>query len=427
MFENIIGHTELIQTLQQELETQAFPSAVLFYGSRFSGKLSTALEAARVLTCSQGGNWSCSCAACRKQRLLIHPNTLLLGWRYFDLEISAAADVLRRTRRLSAQYLFVRSVRKLTRRFDPILWEGEETKIRKVESALVEIEEHLDTFEPVFPGDPVMDYDRLAERLDRVVGLSQTLSKALSADNVPISQLRRASSWLHMTALAGESSPAVSTSASNSGSSSRPPLPNRSGTKIVVIENADRMYDSSSNYLLKLLEEPPPASYLILTTTRRSAVIPTVRSRLRPYLFLERGPSEQAEVLRRVFHEQDKDYQDMREYFLYWQDVNPAQLGKLARRFVEAVLENPEDSIDEDVLAEVRKNLKPKTARGFVASFLDELLRQLLVLLREQTLNPFLLGRWNKAIRRHQQAFITFNQQPSLTLESLYYTLRTTR
>jgi DNA polymerase III delta prime subunit len=408
MFENIIGHTTLIQTLQAELEANAFPSAVLFYGSRFSGKLSTALEAARVLTCSQGGKWSCSCGACRKQRLLIHPNILLLGWRYFDLEIAAAADVLRRTQRLSAQYLFVRSVRKLTRRFDPILWEGEETKIRKVESALVEIEEHLDTFEPVFSGDPVMSYDRLSERLDRVVALSQTLFKALSSDNVPISQLRRASSWLHMTALAGETSP--------------------EGRKIVVIENADRMHDSSSNYLLKLLEEPPPASCLILTTTRRSAVIPTVRSRLRPYLFSERDPSGQAEVLRRVFHEQNGDYRDLREYFLYWQDVNPAQLGKLARRFVESVLENREDPLSgEDVLAEVRKNLKPKTARGFVASFLEELLRQMLVLLREQTLNPFLMGRWNEVIRRHQQAFAAFNQQPGLTLESLYYTLRTIR
>jgi DNA polymerase III delta prime subunit len=409
MFENIIGHTTLIQTLQQELTAHAFPSAVLFYGSPFAGKLSTALEVARVLTCGQGGRWGCSCSACRKQRLLVHPNTLLLGWRYFDLEIAAAADVLRRTQELSAQYLFVRSVRKLTRRFDPILWEGEETKIRKIESALVEIEEHLDTFAPG------MNQDRLAERLDRVVGLSQTLSKALSSDNVPISQLRRASSWLHMTVLAGETSPGAS--ASQSGS----------GTKIVILESADRMHDSSSNYLLKLLEEPPPASYLILTTTRRSAVIPTVRSRLRPYLFLERNPPEQAEVLRRIFHEQNRDYRDLREYFLYWQDVNPAQLGKLARRFVEAALESAEDSNNEDVLTEVRENLKPKTARGFVTSFLEELLRQLLVLLREQALNPFLLARWNDAIRRHQQAFLTFNQQPSLTLESLYYTLRTTR
>jgi DNA polymerase-3 subunit gamma/tau len=425
MFENIIGQTTVVQTLARELSSGVFPSAVLFSGAPFTGKISTALETARILTCGGDGRWSCTCSACRKQRLLVHPNTLLLGWRYFDLEIAAAADVLRRTRRLSAQYLFVRSVRKLTRRFDPILWEGEESKVRRVASQLVEIEEHLDTFEPVFPGDEVMNYEHLAERLDRVVVLSQTLSKALSSDNVPINHLRRASSWLHMTALAGTSSTGGrgnrphSDTASSSGDDP--------GTKIVVVESADRMYDSSSNYMLKLLEEPPSDSFLILVTTRRSAMIPTVRSRLRPYLFVERKAPEQAEVLKRIFHEGGGDYRDLREYFLYWKDVNPAQLAKLARRFVEAALENTEETAAEDMLSELEENFSPKTARGFVSSFLEEILRQLLILLREQALNPFLLRRWNGAIRRHQQAFLTFNQQPSLTLESLYYCLRTIR
>jgi hypothetical protein len=142
---------------------------------------------------------------------------------------------------------------------------------------------------------------------------------------------------------------------------------------------------------------------------------------------VERKPVEQAEVLQRVFHEQNQDYRDLREYFLYWQDVNPAQLEKLARRFVQAALEDSEGMLSEDVLSELQENITPKTARGFVGSFLEEILRQLLILLREQALSPFLLGRWNTTIRRHQQAFLTFNQQPSLTLESLYYCLRTLR
>jgi DNA polymerase-3 subunit gamma/tau len=406
MFENIIGQETIVQTLRQELVDHAFPSAVLFYGAPFTGKLSTALEVARVLTCSGTREWGCSCPACRRQRLLVHPNTLLLGWRYFDLEIAAAADVLRRTRRLSAQYLFVRAVRKLTRRFDPFLWEGEEARIRPVEGVLSEIEEHLDSFEPSVTGEGLVAYDGLEERLEKAVGLSRKLSKVLSSENVPINQLRNASAWLHMTALAGEGS--------STGSAS--------GTKIVILESADRMYDSSSNYMLKLLEEPPAGSFLILITTRRSAVIPTVRSRLRPYLFVERKPARQAEVLQRVFHEQSEQYRGLREYFLYWKDVNPAQLEALARRFIQAVLE-----AEEEVLAEIQENMPPKTAREFVSSFLEEILRQLLVVLRKQALNPFLLKRWNQAIRRHQQAFLTFNQQPSLTVESLYYSLRMIR
>jgi len=411
MFENIIGQTSIVGTLRQEVESNSLPSAILFHGSPFTGKLSTALELARVLTCSREGKWSCTCPACRKQRLLIHPNTLLLGWRYFDMEIAAAADSLRRTRRLSAQYLFVRAVRKLTRRFDPIIWEGEESKIRRIESTLTEIEEHLDTFEPVFPGEQVMDYQRLDRRLERVVALAQTLSKSLSRENVPINQLRRASAWMHMTVLSGASTEREQAS----------------GTKIVILEGADRMYDSSSNYLLKLLEEPPPESYLVLITTRRSALIPTVRSRLRPYSFGERTPASQREVLQRIFHEQSDDYGDLREYFLYWQDVNPTRLKSLARRFIEAALADEKDSVGEEVLAEIGENLTPKTGRGFVSSFLEEILCQLMVLLRGQAVDPFMLKRWNRTIRRHQHSFFTFNQQPSLIVESLYYALRTVR
>jgi hypothetical protein len=211
-----------------------------------------------------------------------------------------------------------------------------------------------------------------------------------------------------MTALAGEN-PSAGASA-----------------KVMVLEAAERMHESSSNYMLKLLEEPPPACYLILTTTRRSAVIATVRSRLRPYLFVERPAAEQEQVLQRVFHEQRREYRDLREYFLYWKDVNPAQLEKLARRFIETALEQA-GGASEEVLAELQGALSPKTARGFVSAFLEEILRQLLLLLREQALNPFLLRRWNAVIRRHQQAFLTFNQQPALTLESLYYSLRTLR
>ncbi|MBN2553877.1 MAG: hypothetical protein JXB06_13955 [Spirochaetales bacterium] len=415
MFENIIGQTSIVRTLRHELADRSFPAAVLFFGSPFAGKLSTALEVARVLTCSAEGGWSCTCPACRKQRLLIHPNTLMLGWRYFDTEIAASADVLHRTRRLSAQYLFVRSVRKLTRRFDPLLWEGEESKVRRFESVLVEMEEHLDTFEPVFPGDPVMDYERLGERLERVVALARILSKSLSSDNVPINQLRRASSWLHMTALVGEGG--IGGSASGA----------RSGTKVMILENADRMGESSSNYLLKLLEEPPRDSFLILLTTRRSALIPTVRSRLRPYPFVERGAAEQTEVLKRIFHERREEHRSLREYFLHWEDVDPARLEILARRFIQAALGREDEAGSEKVLSEIQDNLKPKTARAFGRSFLEEILRQLLALLREQALSPFLLQRWNREIRRHQQAFITFNQQPWLTLESLYHSLRTTR
>ncbi|HKS26197.1 MAG TPA: DNA polymerase III subunit delta' [Pyrinomonadaceae bacterium] len=49
--------------------------------------------------------------------------------------------------------------------------------------------------------------------------------------------------------------------------------------RFFIIEDADRLNESSSNALLKTLEEPPETSHLILLTSRPSALLPTIRSR----------------------------------------------------------------------------------------------------------------------------------------------------
>ena len=133
MFENIIGHSKLVAQLKLEVDENLLPSTLLFYGEPYSGKLTTALELARVLTCQEkSGQWNCQCQACNLQRVLLHPETLLLGSRSFLEEISASGEVLRRNDKPFARYLFIRSVRKLTRRFDPLLWEGQEAKLKKI-------------------------------------------------------------------------------------------------------------------------------------------------------------------------------------------------------------------------------------------------------------------------------------------------------
>ena len=414
MFENIIGQTNLVRTLQSDMQSGGFPASVLLYGPRFSAKLSTALEIARILTCHEAAEWSCGCASCRKQRLLVHPNTVMMGFRYFDLEIAACADTLRRNPKTASQYLFVRAVRKLTRRFDPLLWEGEETRVRGLQPALEEIEVLLDELAPGPAGGaspeagPGLSGRKLEQRLDKLQGLCRTLTGALSVETIPINQIRRAASWLHMTALSAPTS---------AGGAAR---------KILILENVDRMYDASSNSLLKLLEEPPQQSCLILITTRRGALIPTVRSRLRPYLFVERTQEADAEVLKRIFHEPGEDHQSLRDFFLRWSEVDPQALRALSAKFIASVIAGGES---QGILAELAAAVSSRSDRArkertFALSFFEELQRQLRLLLREEALSPFRLERWTGAIREHLQSFEALNQQPGLVLESLYYTLR---
>ena len=54
--------------------------------------------------------------------------------------------------------------------------------------------------------------------------------------------------------------------------------------RVIVIEDADRMTERTSNVLLKALEEPPPRTVWILCAPSPADLIPTIRSRVRTVL-----------------------------------------------------------------------------------------------------------------------------------------------
>jgi DNA polymerase III delta prime subunit len=396
MFENIIGQKATVETLRRELATGRLPAAILLSGPRYSAKLSAALEIARVLTCGQRGEWSCDCPSCRRQRLLLHPATLLAGWRYFEADIAAAADCLRRVGKAPARYLFIRAVRKLTRRFDPPLWEGEENRLKPAAGSLAQVEEALDALAPEAAEEP----PDLERRLEVVLAGCRQLARALPPQNIPLGLLRRAVSWLHLTA---------------QGPGAR---------RVLILESVEGMLESSSNSLLKTLEQPPGDAYLILTTARRAALAPTVLSRLRTYSFAERGPADTAEVLSRIFREPDGQYASLRDYFLAWQEVDPRELESLARRFTGAA--RGEDS-EEEVLDRLKQLFGDRKAgdtpaRERALIFYQELLARFQSLLGE--LDSGLLARWNALLRGHLEALERYNQSPLLNLESLLLGLR---
>lgn len=55
--------------------------------------------------------------------------------------------------------------------------------------------------------------------------------------------------------------------------------------RIFIIDQAEKMNDSSANALLKTLEEPPPTTQLILITSRPDSLLPTIRSRVQAIRF----------------------------------------------------------------------------------------------------------------------------------------------
>ncbi len=69
--------------------------------------------------------------------------------------------------------------------------------------------------------------------------------------------------------------------------------------RVMVIEDADRMTERTSNVLLKALEEPPPRTVWILCAPSEADLIPTVRSRVRSVRLRVPSITDVAELLTR--------------------------------------------------------------------------------------------------------------------------------
>jgi DNA polymerase III delta prime subunit len=397
MFENIIGQDDVVRGLRRELTSGVFPHAVLFAGPAFSGKLSTALESARILTCDSRGEWSCACGPCAQHRLLIHPFTILTGHRSARTECRAARDALERTRTPAARYLYLRAVRKLTRRFDAHIFHAEEGKRRQIQDMLLSLEDELSALEPDRP----LPADKAAEKIFAAVeGLCDKLEGFLPKDNIPIAVIRNITQWVSYTA--------------------------PSARKIVILESAERMAEASRNALLKTLEEPPPDTHFILTCERPDDIIPTIRSRLRIYRFRPRGPAETKEVLARVFREDNPEYPTLKSFFLAWEDINLEALHAAARRFIEQALSGAPLAAAEEFPDLFRRD----APRDLYRYFLEELVlvfREMLAGGHSPAADRPSLRRieaWTRLVRSRARDFTSLNLAPALFMESLYTSLK---
>ncbi len=280
MFDNLLFQSAS-GLLKDDITSGRLPGAVLFCGPSSSGKLTAALETARVLSCAENprGRWSCSCPSCLRHKALVSPNLMLLGPRDCSLEIQAAQKAFVSSVSLgdshvnATRYLFLRSVRKLQNRFNPALWQDSD-KLNKIAVLTGELDERM---EEIDVGRELPDIKAVEENVQKIVELCKKLEGDFMYDSVPILQIRNLSVWARIGAA--------------------------SGTKVIVIERAERMLEGVRNALLKILEEPPANTLFILTAERKSAVMPTILSRLRPYPFSSRTSDEEKEIIDRVFHD----------------------------------------------------------------------------------------------------------------------------
>ena len=436
MYKNIIAQPVTGQLKKDILSGKLAPS-MLFFGPLASGKGSTAIETARILSCEEKkAEWNCSCGACSRHRLLVHPDLAMIGPRAFAAEIAASRKALSyEPSSEAARMFFVRSIRKLLSRFSPAVWEYESKSGRANPLALLQtIEEDLNSLE--FEKD-----DKQEKLIDSLVKNSIKLEDEALSEIIPIGQIRMVSYWSRLTPTGKK--------------------------KTLIIENANQMKDEGRNSLLKLLEEPPSTINIILCCQRKEVILPTILSRIRQYRFIARSADEEQDIIRRVFkkpqaEQAEKDTEKsssalIASYLGSFLPQPPDKMLPLAAFFAAAAARSAAVSASKQgqipagpkalgefcaPIAEVAGLERTVNAKETIAElvsrsnnfegrsfslFLQMTLNLVSWSFKNHDSDPNFIDcctLWSKRLNEAHTAFSVWNQKPELILESLFYRVR---
>ena len=400
MFDNVL-YQPASGMLIKDIDNGTLPNAVLFSGPDSSGKLTCALELARVLSCrekgAKKGHWLCSCPSCLRHKALNTPDIIIAGPGDCTPEIKASAKTLisaassSATWEKAAVYLFIRSVRKLTLRFSPVLWEDDD-KAGKAAPYLASIEELLEDIDPM---SELMEVEKLKKTTEAIIKQCSALEENLMYDTVPVNQIRKAAAWARMT------------------------VPD--SKKCIILENAEKMQDSVRNAILKILEEPPEDAVFILTTARRGAIIPTILSRVRNYAFVERTKTQQNEIISRIFHVEDNAFDSVNSFLSEFLPVSYSEIKEISVSYCNSLFSGKRLKLDEII-----KSLNGFEPRIILKLFFEYMLDYLGSFLREKADSDKLASRTEKsaeilkAINEAYDNITIYNQSVISALEALY-------
>jgi DNA polymerase III subunit gamma/tau len=386
VFEQVYGHQNIIGQLQKDIERNELPAAILIHGNQYSGRMTTALESARALSCERVALGACDCMRCRAHRSLQDPYSMILSKRDHIPEIEAAYDTLKREKSRNGMHLFIRSVRLLLGTYHAAFLEVCTAAKRPLFELAAEIDDEISSMlEQSAAADAI---DKAVRQAKKIISSCRKLAEG-SYRQLPVSYIRSIASWLHSTS--------------------------ENIIRIVIIEGIDEFNDAAINSMLKILEEPPKHVHFILIARNRNLIIPTILSRVRIYYLGERDEAEQ-QVIEQVYADDAQEYDSLKTFFAVKHGVDCRLVRKQAEDFIFTAMGRRIIS-----RIEIEKIITEVLKRQQFLMFFSEIA----AILEEEVADGFIPASTAQQVMRVmadlRQRSVTYHQGDALLMETLFY------
>ena len=392
MFDELAkSQKDIAEQLSNQIQGKTFTQVNLFGGSRYSLRMTSAIETARVLSCKEEGDQMCRCASCRKFEALTMQNLIIVSHRDHQSVIETALGSFVRLRSDFARKFLLRSVRILLLQYHASLLGNSQTATQSnnyesasnVSDLLMELSEKK---------------DELSER--EAKSLAQSLKSALkpllaaSRKNTTISvnQVRSLEEWINRTSMGEQKT-------------------------FIIIEGLEQTNASARNSLLKMLEEPPSDTYFFLVSEYPNRIMQTILSRVRKYSF---PPLQEEEVnaLLTPFFVGDERYESLESFFLQGGGLDLARHSEIVEMLLNSLANHV--YLKEEQFNELIGFVDEQGSYEYV---LKRLLSSLGTMLADGELSWQRAKALSSVISESYSSATLYNQNKKLMLEALYLKL----
>lgn len=290
MFDELAkSQKEIASQLSNQIKGKTFTQVNLFGGSRYSLRMTCAIETARVLSCKEEGDSQCRCSSCKKFEDLTMQNLVIVSHRDHQSVIETALSSFIRLRSDFSRHFLLRSVRILLLQYHASLLGNTQTAAQStnyesasgVSDLLMELSQKKGELTE-------REAKSLAQSLK--TALKPLLAASRKNTTISVNQVRSIEEWINRTSMGEQKT-------------------------FIIIEGLEQTNASARNSLLKMLEEPPKDVYFFLVSEYPNRIMQTILSRVRKYSFPPLK-EEEVNVLLSPFFLGSERFESLESFFL---------------------------------------------------------------------------------------------------------------